>query len=49
MFLGRKLYGVAYSEGPVWQEQRRFMLRNLTDLGKSKHIVCWKELMYILW
>lgn len=30
------LLGVIFSEGPLWQEQRRFMLRNMRDFGFGK-------------
>ncbi len=34
--LGDLVYGVVSGEGPEWYEQRKFMLKTLTDLGMGK-------------
>ena len=34
-FLG-PISGVGITEGTIWSEQRRFMLKSLTDLGMGK-------------
>ncbi len=34
--LGELVYGVVSGEGPEWYEQRKFMLKTLTDLGMGK-------------
>ncbi len=30
---GNTIFGVGSGDGPVWLEQRRFMLKHLSDLG----------------
>jgi len=35
-FQGRNLLSVGLSEGKEWLEQRRFMVKNLSDLGVGK-------------
>ncbi len=35
-YLGEHKFGPLVSDGQIWQEQRKFVVRNLSDLGMGK-------------